>query len=251
MTDLHTHILPEMDDGAPDLDTALALLALEARQGVARIALTSHYHCEEHTPEEFQALRAASWEKLKAAAEQSGCPVELKLGCEVYFSPKLRRMDCRSLCLEGTDLLLLELPVNYCPEFLEETLWDLQSQGITPLIAHVERCGYLLEDPALLARLAREGIYAQVNAQTLLRQDKRKKIVLKLLKWGLVQVICSDTHSPEKRPPRLAEAMAEIEKKLGAAAASRLEQNAKALFRGSLLQDMRIHQPKRILGSWM
>lgn len=251
MTDLHTHILPGLDDGAGDLHTALTLLEMELGQGVKRIALTSHYNCEEQTPEEFLARRAASRQKLETALETMGCCPELKLGCEVWFSPKLRQMDCRKLCLEGTELLLLELPTNYCPEFLEETLWDLQSQGITPLLAHVERYGYMLENPELLARLVREGVYAQVNAQTLLREGKRKKMVLKLLKWGLVQLVCTDTHSPEKRPPRLAEAMAEIERKLGAAAAARLEQNAQALFRGSLPKDIRIHQPKRILGSWM
>ena len=251
MTDLHSHILPEMDDGAADLEAALILLTMQANQGVERIALTSHYNCDEQTPEEFLQRRAASWEKLKTAAEAAGLSPELKLGCEVYFSPKLRQLDCRKLCLEGTELLLLELPVNYCPEFLEETLWDLQSQGITPMIAHVERYGYMLEDPQLLVRLAREGIYAQVNANSLLRQDKRKKQVLKLLKWGLVQVVCSDTHSPDKRPPRLAEAMAVIKKKLGASAGDRLEENARMLFRGGLIQEIGIHEPKRILGSWM
>ena len=251
MTDLHTHILPELDDGAADLEAALVLLTMQANQGVERIALTSHYNCEEQTPEEFLQRRAASWEKLKAAAEATGIAPELKLGCEVYFSPKLRQLDCRKLCLEGTELLLLELPVNYCPEFLEETLWDLQSQGITPLIAHVERYGYMLEDPQLLARLVREGIYAQVNANSLLRHDKRKKQVLRLLKWGLVQVVCSDTHSPEKRPSRLAEAMAVVRKKLGASAEARLEQNAQTLFRGDLIQEVGLHEPKRILGSWM
>ena len=72
MTDLHTHILPEMDDGAADLEAALILLTMQANQGVERIALTSHYNCDEQTPEEFLQRRAASWEKLKTAAEAAG-----------------------------------------------------------------------------------------------------------------------------------------------------------------------------------
>lgn len=251
MTDLHSHILPFMDDGAADLDAALAMLRLEKEQGIRRIALTSHFHCEEMAPEEFLDRRAASFEALKQAWGPEDPDMQLKLGSEVYYSPNIRFRDIRKLCLEGTELLLLELPVNYCPDFLEHTLLDLQAQGITPLIAHVERYSYVLNDPSILADWIENGAYIQINAGSLLRSDKRRKMVLKLLKWGLVHVISSDTHSPDRRPPQLQQAMQEVRKHLGQDTVNRLQQNAEDLFHGYLPQDVDIHHPKRVLGRWV
>ena len=136
MTDLHTHILPGMDDGPKSLPDAMALVERAALQGVDHIALISHFSCENESVEAFLARREIAFSALRKA-----CPKELTLkrGCEVYFSPRLLTENAEELCLEGAKVLLLELPVLQKPAFLREVLTDLVQKGITPLIAHVER----------------------------------------------------------------------------------------------------------------
>ena len=93
--------------------------------------------------------------------------LELKKGAEVFFSPALLECDPRPLCLEGTGLMLVELPVTYRPQWTVEVLYQLGTLGITPLIAHVERYPYVMEDPNLLIDWIEAGAYTHVNASSL------------------------------------------------------------------------------------
>ena len=244
MTDLHTHILPGMDDGPRELSSALALVERQLLQGVDQIALTSHYHCESEPLESFLNRREAAFSALMAH-----CPreVRLKRGCEVFFSPQLLGMELDTLCLEGTRLLLLELPVLQKPAFLREVLLYLRQRGITPLIAHAERYRYVAQDPRLLADWMELGALIQVNAQSVIDGG----LALRLIRWGLCQVIASDAHSLPHRPPNLRQALGIVSKKLGPEKASRMEQNAAALFSGFEPVPGEVRSPRRVLGFWL
>ena len=91
--------------------------------------------------------------------------------------------------------------------------------------------------------------YAQINAGALLRKGKTKQL-LNLLKWELVHVISTDTHSPDKRPPQMGEAMELIESRLGRAMAEQIQNNGAELFRGEEL-DISPHNPRKFLGRWI
>lgn len=245
MTDLHTHILPGMDDGAKTLSDARELLALELENGAVRIALTSHYSCELESVGDFLLRREEAFRQLEQV-----CPagLELKRGCEVYYSPALLQMELRELCLEGTGILLLELPLLTRPPHLELVLEELQLRGIMPLIAHVERYAYVRRDPALLAQWIDRGALIQVNAQSVLDGDG---LTMKLLRWGLAQVVASDAHSAAHRPPNVAKAMERIGKRLGGEKAAEFRANARAIFAGEPPQIRNIRIPKRVLGFWV
>ena len=152
--------------------------------------------------------------------------------------------------MEGTDLLLLELPSTHYPPFLDQTLYELRSDGIIPLIAHVERYPYVQKDPSVLYNWASDGAYIQVNAKTLL-SSKQKKQMLKLIRWGLVHVICSDTHSTGFRPPNLGAAMEVVRRELGDDAADLLTRTAEDLFRGEEPETIELHKPRNFFGSWL
>lgn len=244
MTDLHTHILPGMDDGPKDLGAALELLEQARQQGIGSIALTSHYPCGQELPEEFLARRELAFAAL---AEQCAAGLKLKRGCEVYFSPQLLTFDPRPLCLEGTDLLLLELPVLQKPAFLREVLTALQQQGIVPLIAHAERYLYVQRDPRILGDWISLGAYIQVNAHSVTDGGFARK----LIKWGLCQVIASDAHSIRHRPVNLKAAMDTVSRRLGPGKARMLEENAAALFSGEPLRRDPVHVPRKLLGHWL
>ena len=139
MTDLHCHILPGIDDGAKDTAVSLELLRREYEDGVRNIAFTSHFNSERTTVEAFTAKRQAAFEQLTAALEGQPMQFDFKLGAEVFFSPGLCELDTRALCMGDTAYLLLEFPTTHKPHFIRQTLYQLQQQGIVPLIAHIER----------------------------------------------------------------------------------------------------------------
>lgn len=168
MTDLHCHILPGIDDGAKDTAVSLELLRREYEDGVRNIAFTSHFNSERTTVEAFTAKRQAAFEQLTAALEGQPMQFDFKLGAEVFFSPGLCELDTRALCMGDTAYLLLEFPTTHKPHFIRQTLYQLQQQGIVPLIAHIERYPYVLEDPTLLYDWVAAGAYAQINAGALL-----------------------------------------------------------------------------------
>ena len=97
-----------------------------------------------------------------------------------------------------------------------------------PLIAHIERYPYVLEDPTLLYDWVAAGAYAQINAGALLEPKLCKKLC-KFIQWGLVHVISTDTHSPDKRPPRMAQGVQQLEKLLGKETAARIVRNGEGL----------------------
>lgn len=244
MTDLHAHILPGMDDGPKDLAASLALLEQQLGQGVDQIVLTSHYHCEAEPPEEFLARRDRAFSVL-----QDQCPegIILKRGCEVYFSPLLMEMDLKPLCMEGTDVLLLELPVLQKPAFLREVLMGLWQRGIVPLIAHAERYQYVNRDPRLLAEWLELGAVIQVNAQSVMDGGFARR----LIRWGLCQIVASDAHSVLHRPANLAAALDTVAKTISPEKARELQENADALFSGCEVRSGSVRIPKNVLGFWI
>lgn len=244
MTDLHTHILPGMDDGPKSLTDAMALVERAAIQGVDHIALTSHFSCENESVEDFLARREMAFSALREA-----CPKELTLkrGCEVYFSPLLLTENAEELCLEGTKVLLLELPVLQKPAFLREVLRALVQKGITPLIAHVERYQYVAQDPGILADWVELGALIQVNAQSVLDGGLARR----LIKWGLCHIVASDAHSIRHRPVNLRAALDTVAKALGAEKARELEGNAADLFAGRTVIPGPYRMPKKVMGFWL
>ena len=182
MTDLHCHILPGIDDGAKDTTVSLELLRREYEDGVRNIAFTSHFNSERTTVEAFTAKRQAAFEQLTAALEGQPMQFDFKLGAEVFFSPGLCELDTRALCMGDTAYLLLEFPTTHKPHFIRQTLYNLQQQGIVPLIAHIERYPYVLEDPTLLYDWVAAGAYAQINAGALLEPKLCKKLC-KFIQW--------------------------------------------------------------------
>lgn len=232
MTDLHTHILPGIDDGAVNVDVAIELLNMEYKQGIDRVALTSHFNCETTSVEEYIRKRTLAFEQLKKSLDQRTSKMVLKLGCEVFFSPWLTKVDIHKLCLADTNVLMLELPVAYKPPFLQEVLYQIESEGIIPLIAHVERYPYVVKDPNHLMEMIQSGACTQMNASALTGNIIHRRNAISLIREGLIHVIASDVHSIHRRPPMLKKALHIIERKLGKDTAMFLRNNADRLFEG-------------------
>ncbi len=249
MTDLHCHILPGMDDGAGEVEASLELLSRQYQDGVRQIALTSHFNSHRVSVEEFLAKRNQAFKELTKALTHTTMNFHFKLGAEVFFSPQLCELDAGDLCMEGTPYMLIEFPVTHRPHFIRQTFSALEDKGIYPIIAHVERYPYMMDDPQLLYELVAAGAYAQINAGALLRTGQTKQL-LNLLKWELAHVIATDTHSLDKRPPQMGAAMKLIESKLGKGVAEQIIQNSFDLFHGAE-PEVAPHSPRKFLGRWI
>lgn len=250
MTDLHCHILPKMDDGSKDVETSIKLLQMEKEQGVEKIVFTPHFHCDDESVDSFLERRGASFKSLIEFGDVDLLSsFDIKFGAEVYFSPTLYNVDLESLCFTDTSYLLLELPFTMKPQFLRETLYDIASSGITPIIAHVERYPYILEDITQIYDWVEAGYVVQTNASTLVKADKTASLIRKLVSWDLIHAISSDTHSEHKRPPCMSDALAAVNSKLGEDIENRLIQNGDYIFDNYELS-LNPYLPRKILGKW-
>lgn len=205
MIDLHSHILPGMDDGSRDVLESLAMLEASAAQGVGLVAATPHFYAEENSPERFLSRRAEAAQRLRAAL-RPGLP-EIRLGAEVHYFEGIARSEwADALCLEGTGLLLLEMPFAPWTERMLQEVRELQNRpGLTVVLAHIERyCRW--QDKKTWVELLNWGVLNQCNAACYLHWRTRRA-ALELLRAGRVHFLGSDCHNMDARPPRLGEAM--------------------------------------------
>ena len=204
MIDFHSHILPAMDDGAADTDASLALLRLAAAQGAEGVVASPHFYWGQDTIESFLIRREQCFERLRPLLT-ADLPA-VRLGAEVYIREGISRLDLRPLCLEGTEILLVEIPFARMPYWLMEELETIVfGQRLTVMLAHLDRytSWYSAADAASLAELPEAII--QLNADSL--ADKRQlKSLAKWLPDTYRLVMGSDMHNMEERPPHLAQA---------------------------------------------
>ena len=193
LTDLHTHILPAVDDGADNLKTALQMLRAEKVAGVERVALTPHFYPLREGLNDFLERRQRAYAALLTAWDGTVMP-SLRLGAEVRYTPALLEMELRRLTVGESDYLLLELADRGIPVHIEQVLDVMLMQGITPILAHVERCEYFRKEPERLRKLVYMGALAQVSAGAL--ENKWNQGFAKCcLESGLAQLIASDAHA--------------------------------------------------------
>lgn len=250
MVDLHCHILPGIDDGAKTVEDSVELLSAHRRQRIRSVMLTPHFNFERTDIKSFCERRAKSLELLTGSQEFIDTEITVKTGAEVFFSVRLNEENVEPLCFEGTNYILIELPVNSRPYGLTHTLRALLNDGYIPILAHVERYPYIAEDPTVLYDLVMQGCLAQVNAGAILKDSERSKIAMKYLKWELAQVISSDAHSMGKRPPNIKPAMNVIESKLGSQYTRWLDKNSEDIFNGRYVDLPVVKKPKKFFGVW-
>ena len=213
MIDFHSHVLPKMDDGSRSSAESLAMLRALREQGVDVVAATSHFYPDRTDPEQFLARRQASYEHLRPQL-RAGAP-ELRLGAEVYFFEGISRLaDLDRLCIQGTRLLLLEMPFReWSPRWIDEILELSDDSRLTVLMAHVDR--YLRWNSVqTLDQLCCRGAKLQLNTEALLSWKTRRQ-ALRLLEDGLATALGTDCHNMTSRPPQMGQARAIMEKRLG------------------------------------
>ena len=230
VTDFHSHILPGIDDGSPDVKTSLQMLRMARDQGVTLQLLTPHYYPWKESIESFLSRRAACWEDLRGALTPE-LP-ELRLCAETAFFNHMHRMDLRPLCAQGTNVLLIELPFERWDSWVVDEIAALSlDQGYQVVLAHVERYMGYRDNPATLENLAQLPIFLQVNAEAFQHFTDRRR-VLALARSGKPLLLGSDAHNLSNRSPNLAAGRHSIGKHLGSAYLQGMDEAAAALLLG-------------------
>jgi protein-tyrosine phosphatase len=211
--DLHSHVLPGIDDGPLDLAGSIALAAEAARQGVTVLAATPHARDDfpDVDLERVPAMCADLQGALPAEAR-----IEIVTGAEVdvLWAQQASEEELRlaSFARRGTDLLV-ETPYGQLPPNFEDMLFMITVRGFRILLAHPERNPTFQADRARLAALVHRGVLVQITAPSLLEESHSptRRYALELVEDGLAHVLSSDAHAVAGfRPPTLAEAFAVV-----------------------------------------
>lgn len=200
MIDFHTHILPGMDDGSKSISESLYLLQMEAEQGISEVVLTPHFYSSQNSPEIFLKRRENAWQQLASSLTQE-LP-RLRLGAEVqYFDGISRVEDLDVLCIDGSNLLLLEMPFTQWSGRVLNEVSELNSQkNIQIILAHIER--YLpMQRKHVLPRLLEQGVLIQSNVSFFDDWKTRFK-ANSMLRKNQIHIVGSDCHGTQSRPPR-------------------------------------------------
>ncbi len=228
--DLHTHILPGIDDGAKSADISARMLAEIARQKAQPVVLTPHFYPYECSADDFLKKRTAAYARLREVM-QAQTPA--LVGCEVFLSPLLmKNQNLHRLCISGTDFALIELPfTDHLDDKTFRLLEDLRyNHGVKPILAHVERYRYITQSRDMLDTLIACGCMVQVNAESFLTSLLKRRFVFDLLKSDKIDFLGSDCHNLTTRPPNLMQAVDFITKKRGPQALEKIEKRSEMLY---------------------
>lgn len=204
MTDVHSHILPGLDDGAGDWETSKKMLEIAYGQGIRTIIATPHFMPQGKQAAPRQIRETVS--RLQKEADNLGMDMTIHAGNEIYFCREVPEMleQGEILTLADSDYVLVEFAPLDDARYIRNSLAELQSAGFLPVLAHAERYENLCKKPFdRIAELRNMGILIQVNAASI--EGKMGKLVQKqvavLLKKQMVDLIGTDAHSAGSRAP--------------------------------------------------
>ena len=232
-TDIHTHILPGVDDGAPDMSQARKLLRMAWENGTRTVFLTPHYRgkYKQHTPQELK----ENYHWLRELLQDEFPDMHIYLGSEVsYEADAPEAMLAGSiLTLKDSRYVLLEFQTTVLRSQILSGVSETIRCGFIPIIAHIERYNIMRTSPALPEELREMGALLQLNADSVMGRNgfRIKNLCHKLLSSKLVHFIASDAHDQKRRPPMLRKCFLHIHKKYGPEyAAALFYDNAQAII---------------------
>lgn len=232
--DFHSHILPQMDDGAASIDESIALLKMLADSEVKKVVLTPHFYRQNEDIAHFLERRTKSYAKLCDAVKNIDGLPELVLGAEVYFYPSLSSdPDFEKLSIEGTEYILLELPFErFYDNFFSSFTSFTNRCDKKIILAHAERYLEFGNTKKDIERLMHNGnITCQMNCTSIAQAGFFKmKTYSAMISEGMVSVIGTDTHNTSTRLPMYGKAENVIRKKCGNCAFDRICENSEKIF---------------------
>lgn len=216
VVDFHSHILPGMDDGSSSVEMSMAMLRMEAEQGVRHVIATPHFYPQNDTLERFLDKRNRTYAQMCSEMDEENDLPQISLGAEVYFFRGMNQSEALDqLTINGGKCVLIEMPPAPWPEEIYRELAAISTQrGLTPIIAHIDRHVRPFRTHGIIKKLAEMPVLVQANAEFFV--DRRTAgLAMRLLKSGNIHLLGSDCHNLSTRKPNLDTAIHRIRRELG------------------------------------
>lgn len=208
MIDAHTHVLPAMDDGSKDAEMSAKMLRLLKRQGADTVLATPHFYADRDDPQRFLERRERAFTLLREYVRQMPVP-SMRLGAEVYWFPGMGRTEALDqFRIEGTRLILVEMPFAEWSDGMIRELREIQQRGMYPVLAHVDRYACFRHKKDLI-ELRDSGLYMQVNADVMDSWFSARRAQW-MLKEQVIQFLGTDCHNMDERKPNLKKAVQKL-----------------------------------------
>ncbi|WP_208560075.1 tyrosine-protein phosphatase [Marinilactibacillus kalidii] len=238
MIDLHSHILPGVDDGAKTIEDSLDMARLAVEEGITHLLATPHHMNRDWMNEKSKVIELVK--NLQTEIDREGIPLTLFPGQEIRIYGDILEDIEKNLILftdEQQQYLLIEFPTSSIPTYTERLFYDLQTNGKTPVIVHPERNRMILEDPDKLKELVEHGALAQLTAASYTGGFGKeiKKFSKQLIEANLVHFIASDAHNTTNRAFHMQEAHDNFIKDYGRHKWHEFHQTTKDLINGDVI----------------
>ena len=215
--DIHSHILPGLDDGAGNEEMSLEMLKMAEEDGITDIIATPHFHYRRGHATPVQIRETAA--NMQRKAEEAGLTLKIHTGNELYYTHELLETVKAgdALTLADSDYVLLEFSPDSERRKIQNAVYQFLSEGYYPIMAHMERDQVFQKHPEFMDVVADMGVYYQINAGSILGVAgwSIKRFAKSMLKSGMVQFIATDAHDIEKRCPQFGKAADWLNKKFG------------------------------------
>ncbi len=243
--DIHSHILPGIDDGSNDWEDTMALAELALSGGSDTLVCTNHTNIpglfDNYESTELQEL----FDEFEKRLEKEKMPLHILRGNEIFATPGIQGLlkERRVIPLNGTRYYLIEFPFEEDPDFITDILFGMLADGYYPVLAHPERYECVQEYPSFVFQWMERGVLTQINKQSLLGQFGRsiRRTALSLFEHNLITCIASDAHSPQRRTTNLSQIARYLEDTFGIEAAQiLLNENPRRIINGKPISNQYI-----------
>lgn len=223
--DFHSHILPGVDDGSKSLDVSLAMLRMEAEQGIQHVIATPHFYARHDSLDRFLKRRGEAERKLREALEKNPELPQVTVGAEVYYFRGIGNSEAiLELTIDNKNSILIEMPQVEWTESMYRDLELIHTRfGLIPIIAHIDRYIKPFRAGRVLNRLAELPVLVQANAEFFLSKSTAN-MALRMLKKDQIQLLGSDCHNLTDRKPNLSAAVDLIQNRLECHIMERIDQ---------------------------
>jgi len=215
MIDLHTHLLPNWDDGARSMKEARSMAEIAWRDGIQKIGVTPHVFRMARHDGEWAGLA----DRVARFKEEAGeFPCEIYWGAEVFVVPGIvESLRGHNLTINGSDYFFIEFSAESLLPGTKDFLFNIMLEGFIPIISHPERNAEFQARPQLLYEIVKMNCLAQVTAKSITGGfgPEAKRAAEVFLKHNLAHIIASDAHNTDSRPPQISKAVAEAAKIVG------------------------------------
>lgn len=240
MVDFHTHIIPAIDDGSHNVEESAEMLRMSYAQGIDTIVLTSHFRLGEHRIRSYLKDRREKLDILfdSISPEERKFMPKLILGAEVEFQPDMDKWDyLDELTINGTNFIMTEMP------FTPWTGADLKvidnialNTPFTPIIPHIDRYMHTFTKESYIEHFYKMPVVVQMNA-IYINSRAHIQYYKPLLDSGKIQILGSDCHGPEWRPPNLGTAIETVKEVCGQAVMDRIEARSREMLKDAIYED--------------